>query len=668
MKIKMSRINYLLFAGIVLVFSSLSVFAQEKDDRVLMTIAGDEVTVGDFMHVYNKNNLNKEANSQEAIREYLDLYVNFRLKVKEATEMGLDTSASFIKELDGYRKQLAQPYFSDESMTEQLLEEAYQRKLTDVRASHILIRVEPNAEPEDTLAAYKKIMEIRDRFEQGEKFTDLAREYSEDPSARDTEATQFRPARKGNGGDLGYFSVFDMVYPFETGAYTTPTGFVSMPVRSDFGYHLILVTDKQPSIGQNRVAHIFVAMPPNSTPQDSLQKKIKIDQAYQKLLDGSSFEEVVREFSEDRGSVGSGGILPWFTANKMVPEFIVATRNLSDTGSFSQPFTTSFGWHIIKLIDRKPVKSFEEEKFDLKSRLEKDKRISMSETVVLEKIQDEYGFREDTKALEQLRPLLDSSLMKGEWSADVAAGMNKTVMSIGDSKFTQKDFADYLAEKQGKRVQDIGVFFSETYKTFVEEKCRAYEDERLESKYPDFRLLMQEYHDGILLFDLTDKKVWSKAVKDTTGLKEFYTIHQADYMWDKRLSATVVTVKQPDLVDVNQVREVVASGIEIDSVLAQFNSDTVTAVLIEKGKYPSGDNKVIDSIKWKAGLSQNVDVPDGISFAYVHEVLKPEPKSLDEARGIVTADYQTYLEKQWIEELKGKYPVLINEEILSTLK
>jgi peptidyl-prolyl cis-trans isomerase SurA len=663
----MSKMKMLLFTG-AMFFAAIAAQAQQNDDRVLMTIAGEEVTVNDFMHVFNKNNLNKEADNQEAIREYLDLYVNFRLKVKEAQEMGLDTTESFIKELEGYRKQLAQPYFKDETMTEKLLQEAYERKQQDIRASHILIRVDRNADPEDTLKAYNKIMEIREKFLEGEDFSALAKEYSEDPSARDSEANQYRPARKGNGGDLGYFSVFDMVYPFESGAYNTPVGSVSMPVRTDYGYHIILVTDKQPSMGQNRVAHIYVAIPPNSTPQDSLKYSMKIEQANQKLQQGNSFEKVVRDFSEDKGSVGSGGLLPWFTSNKMVPEFILAVRNLKDTGTYSKPFLTAYGWHIIKLIDRKPVGSFKEEEFDLNNRLNKDKRLGMSEEVVLERIKQEYGFKEDEKARREVEQLLDSTVLKGEWDPASAEGMKKMVMSLGNTSFTQQELATFIAQKQTKRIQDINLFFNEAYMNFVKEECLAYEDERLEEKYPEFRLLMQEYHDGILLFDLTDKKVWSKAVKDTTGLQEFYAAHQFDYMWGKRLSAAVITVLQPETVSVEEVRNLVASGLDIDSVLNIFNSDTVTAVLAEKGKYPEGDNKVIDSVKWKKGLSQNVDMPDGIAFAYVFEVLKPEPKTLEEARGIITADYQNFLEQEWIKELKAKYPVVINEEILATLK
>jgi peptidyl-prolyl cis-trans isomerase SurA len=314
------------------------------------------------------------------------------------------------------------------------------------------------------------------------------------------------------------------------------------------------------------------------------------------------------------------------------------------------------------------VGTFEEEEFDLKNRLDKDKRMLLSEEVVLERIIQEYGVMEDENARNSLAEKLDTTLLKGEWDASVAKDMKAMVMSIGDSVFTQYDLARYLAGKQNKRIQDVNLFFNETYQNYVKEKCLAYEDARLEEKYPEFRLLMQEYHDGILLFDLTDKKVWSKAVKDTTGLEEFYNSHQADYMWDKRLSAVLLTVRKPELINMDEIRNLVASGMEADSILNIYNSDTVTAVLVEKGKYLKGDNEIVDNIRWKTGISKNVDVPEGIAFAYIYEILKPMPKSLEEARGIITADYQNYLEEEWIKELKSRYPVFVNEEVLSTLK
>jgi peptidyl-prolyl cis-trans isomerase SurA len=664
----MRKFGFKLILSTLIIFCSSLVTAQKTDDRVLLNIAGENISAADFMYVFNKNNLNREEQGQDAVKEYLDLYINFRLKVKQAEDLGMDTLESFRKELEGYRKQLAQPYFTDGSVSEHLLNEAYERKKWDVRASHILFRVEKTATPEDTLAAYKKALAAYQRVISGENFGKVAAEVSEDPSARDTEASQYRPARKGNLGDLGYFTVFDMVYAFETGAYNTEPGTVSMPVRTDYGYHLIKVTDKQPAMGQAQVEHIYVAIPPNATAQDSTAKKEKIEAAYQKILSGIKFEEVVKEYSEDKASAANGGKLPWFGSNRMVPEFIAATRNLPDTGSYSAPFTTPFGYHIIKLVARKPIGTFEEEEVTLKSRLEKDVRNKLSEESVINRIKQESGFKEYPKAKDALMATLDSSLFKGEWDVSKAGGLEKNIFIIGERKFTQQDLAKYIVEKQTKKPVDITVFFNDTYNAFVNESCIAYEDSMLEEKYPDFRMLVQEYHDGILLFDLTDKNVWSKAVKDTAGLASFYEANPGKYMWDSRFYASVVTIPKPAEVNSEEVRKMFSAGKSAEEVVSAFNTDTTLNILVETAKFSPGDSPIVDKVKWKTGLSPMVDSPSGPSFVFGYEILEPEPKTLQEAKGIVTADYQTFLEQEWIKELKAKYQVIVYEEVLSTLK
>jgi peptidyl-prolyl cis-trans isomerase SurA len=441
-----------------------------------------------------------------------------------------------------------------------------------------------------------------------------------------------------------------------------------MPVRTEFGYHLIKVTDKEPALGSVQVAHIYVAMPPGATEKDSLQKRAKIFEAYKLLQSGEKFADVVKKYSEDKGSVDNGGKLPWFGSNRMVPEFIIAARNLKDTGDYSQPFQSVFGWHIIELLGRKPVGTFDEEKAAIKSRLDKDQRMQQSEEAVIDRIKNEYGIKEYPKAREAVFETLDSTLLKGEWDAKKAERLNKTVFSLGPEKFSQQDLANYLAEKQNNRIQDMKAFFNDTYNKFENEKCLAYENSKLEDKYPEFRNLVQEYHDGILLFDLTDQKVWSKAVKDTAGLRSFYEKDPNKYMWGKRLSASIVTILHPENVNVDALRADFASNKPADDIKAIYNNDSTENISIETGKFPKGDNEVIDAVKWKTGLSAMTNSKEGPAFVYTYEILKPMPKSLDEARGLVTSDYQNYLEKAWIQQLRDKYPVVVNEEILQTLK
>lgn len=637
------------------------------DNRTLLEIGDEKVSVAEFMHVYQKNNVENEVIDKKSLEEYLELYINFKLKVREAEALGLDTAQAFIDELSGYRKQLTKPYFVDEGVNEQLLEEAYNRKLMDLRASHILIRLDENASPEDTLAAYNKILEVKQKAESGEDFGELAVEYSEDPSARDMDAIPGqRPARKGNRGDLGYFSVFDMLYPFESAAYETEVGGISDIVRTRYGYHLIKVTDKKEAMGTATVAHIYVAFPQDASAQDSIMAESRIQKAWEEIQEGTKFEEAAKKYSDDRGSREKGGALPPFGSNRMVPEFIVAVSKLNELGDISEPVLTQYGWHIIKLIDRDEPGTLEEEKASIKERLQRDTRSHKSTTAIIQKVKKDYKFKEYDKRKDDILALLDSSLYQRKWDADTASKLNKTLFRIGKEKYTQYDFAKYLESKQNRiKKAPIENFFQSTYDEYVDEKAIEFLDERLEEIYPDFGRLMKEYRDGILLFELTDQKVWSKAVKDTAGLESFYRENKEDYMWGERLQASIFTVA--DRAMLAEIRRKASGGTKPQEILDMYNSDSLQVVNVESDKFSVGENEFIDKIEWEKGISRSFRENGQSLFVMVHKVLPPEPKTLNEARGIITADYQNYLEKQWIQQLRDKYTVEVNEKVLESI-
>jgi peptidyl-prolyl cis-trans isomerase SurA len=653
----------MLTAAILLLFSQ--VWAQNSD-QVLMNIAGENVTKSEFLGVYQKNNTKGEVIDQKSLDEYLDLFINFKLKVKEAEVLGLDTVKSFRDELGGYRKQLAQPYLIDEDANKALLDEAYARKGEDIRASHILIRVEKNASPADTLTAYNKLMKIRKRLLKGEDFGKLAAEFSDDESAKDR--TQEGHTMKGNKGDMGYFTVFDMVYPFETGAYKTKVGEVSMPVRSEFGYHLIKVTDRKPAMGKVQIAHILFLYPKDAKAADSAALKSKAEAAYKKLQDGEEFAAVAKEFSEDKGTSDKGGVLPWFGVNRMVPEFISEISKLKQVGDYTAPFQTSFGWHIIKLVEQKPIGSFDENKADLKQKLTKNDRSVKSEESFVAKVKKEYNFTEDLKARDEFNAVVTDSIFKNKWKASQASSLTKNLFTIGKATYTQPDFAKYIETKQKNvAAQPISSYINTTYHTFVNEKCMAYEDSQLENKYPEFKALMREYHDGILLFDLTDQKVWSKAIKDTTGLKDFYEKNKNNYPWPERLDATIYSFT--DAKALKSGRKLLKKGMAEDKILSRLNHDSTVVVTIEHKKYVKGDNKLIDGIAWVKGATTDMSIDSThTGFVMVHAVVPPEPKLLNEAKGIITSDYQNYLEKEWIAMLRAKYPVNVDREVLKSIK
>jgi peptidyl-prolyl cis-trans isomerase SurA len=621
-----------------------------------------------------------DLSDKKSMKEYLELYINFRLKVQEAKDLGMDTAKAFVDELAGYRTQLAEPYFNDQEVTDELLHEAYDRLMFDIRASHILIKVDENALPVDTLKAYNTVMEVRSRIFAGENFATVAAAVSDDPSASDREAQGQAPARKGNGGDLGYFTVFDMVYPFETGAYTTSVGEISIPVRTAYGYHLIKVTDKRAALGKATVAHLYIALPKNATAQDSVRKEEEIYSLYNRLKAGEKYEVLVKEYSDDRGSKDKGGVLPRFGSNRMVPEFIVAVSTIQDSGSFSEPVLTSFGWHILKLIERKPPGEYKVEVLELKRKMTKDVRANKSKEMVISRIKTENSFKEFPESLSELLPAIDSSIYAGEWSAEKVVLMQKKIIHLGKNKYTQQDFALYLEKNQKRRgTAALETFFYSQYHAYVTQLCIELENSQLEDKYPEFRMLMNEYRDGILLFNLTDKRVWNKAVTDTLGLEEFYKINRENYMWVDRLEADIFILN--DLAMEKDIRQLIGKAIGRKQSFTEAGLDTLEGVFILSGIYAKGQNTFIDKIEWKDGqtfafkLTDFNDLYDGrshnensIIFAVVNDVRSPEPKSLDEARGIITSDYQNYLEIEWVRTLKEKYQVSIHEEILEDIK
>jgi len=648
---------------LTLIISSAA-FAQ-KNNPVLLTIGDESITKDEFIAVYKKNNVDGEVMDQKSVEEYLDLYVKFKLKVQEAEALGMDTVQSFIKELGGYRDQLAQPYLIDEETNKALMEEAYERKKEDIRASHILLNVAKGASAEDTLAAYNKIMAIRDRILAGEDFGKVAAEVSEDPSARDRDVRgRIIP---GNKGDLGYFTVFDMVYPFESAAYNTKEGEVSMPVRTDFGYHILKVSKRQPAMGKVQVAHILLKYEGEKTAEQQKQLEKKINEIYAEINDGKSFEDAAKEHSEDPGSAPKGGVLPWFGSNRMIPGFIDVVALLDEKGQISEPFETIFGWHIVKLIDTKPIGTYEEEKDDIKNRMARSDRSIKSTESLVKKVLDEYGYTEYETEKEDAYSAIDNTLFTGKLKIDNINRFQKPVCKIGDKKILQKEFLDFVLRTQERtKAGNLKAHIDEFYKNFIEEQAIAYEDSNLENKYPEFRLLMQEYRDGILLFDLMDEKIWSYAIQDTTGLKKYFEDHRANYVWKERANATIFTFTNDAAV--KTARKMAKKGDSVDEILDAVNAGSALILTTETDKFEKGTNDILNAVKWETGVSKVIDHKGKPVFVNIYEFIQPQQKELKECRGLVISDYQKVLEEEWIKELQKKYTVSINKEILNSIK
>jgi len=637
--------------------------------KTLLTVGDTDISVEEFWNIYQKNNTEKSID-KKSIDDYLDLYINFRLKVTEAKALHKDTIAAFKKELAGYRSQLAKPYLVDEDINDKLMKEAYERMQKNVRVSHILLFLDENALPEDTLKVYEEISKIRQEIESGSiTFAEAAVKYSDDKSARDMPLQGRRPARPGNKGDLGYFTVFDMVYPFEVAAYAIEVNEISMPVRTRFGYHLILKTDEIDAIGQAQVAHIFIKGNEKDTTINLVEQEQKAQEIYKRILDGESFDDLVKTMSEDKGSAAKGGELPWFGANRMLPVIVKQVSEFDSIGQVSAPIHTSFGWHIIKFLDQKPVGSFESVKAEIKDRLKKDVRSEKGRQSKIAQVKVEEDFEEFPENLKALLTKVDSTLLKHKFEMKDADNFKDILFVIDEESYTQADFINYIQESGKKsHLKDVKVYVNMKYNDYVGDMVIDYEDRHLEEKYKEFRLLINEYSDGILLFDLMDEVVWSKAVSDTAGYEAYFEQNRSKYRWGKRVDATIFTILDDQVFDTLSV--MANSGVSDEDILKAINNDSLQMVKYEKNIFSKGDMKEIDAAKWKAGSTSTVFNDNGKLLYYIriNEKLSPVNKELDECRGMVISDYQTQLEEEWVAQLREKYPVVIDKEVLKDIK
>lgn len=623
---------------------------QTADKFPIFTYGKEVVHNNEFMRVFNKNNRSELPPTKDDIEEYLDLYVKFKLKVAEAYARQMDTMPSFKNELAGYRRQLARPYLTDKSVTESLIKEAYERGLQEVRASHLLISLPGDAKPQDTLEAYNKIMGLRTRVvEKNEDFGNLAEQYSQDPSAKE------------NKGDLGYFTAFQMIYPFENAAYNTPVGSVSMPIRTQFGYHLVAVKDKRKSLGDVKVAHIMIKYY-NENQIDSAKRRI--DAVYQKLEDGGDWNTITEEFSEDFNSNSRGGELNWFnrTTSNIPSEFKDVAYALKEPGDFSKPVKTRFGWHIIKLVELRPPPTFEASKDILRRKIERDSRSLKNKAIVVERVKKENGFKE-IEGLEAVKDNFTETLVDGSFKSPQSD--SSILFKIGDRSFMDSDFYGYIATNAGRSNLTVDNYVKQLYKDFVDQMNLDYEEQILEEKYDEFRFIMEEYRDGILLFELTDKEVWSKAVEDSAGLQEWYAKNQENYQWKERADVKIISCTSAKTA--KKAKKLYDQGLAENEILEKLNEKDALAVSVEKKTLEKGENELLSNVEWNTGTYDLPGVNDRYKFVVIERIIPAGPKALEENLGQATSDYQNYLEAEWIKELKQKYPVVIYSENVKKL-
>lgn len=572
----------------------LSIFAitlflvgfSQNEASVLFTVGGDNVTVGEFTQTFNKNGDISKATSEE-LREYLDLYISFKLKVKEGKAQQIDTAKAFQSEWKGYRNQSAQQYLIDKEVTDHLIQEAVDRSKLMLRAAHILIECPSSVTGKDTLVAYNRAMKIREEILNGMPFADAAVKYSQDPSARDRVNPQSGRTTRGNRGDLGYFTTFNLIYPFETGAYNMKEGEISMPIRTTFGYHLIYLKDIQPSIAKINAAQIFIEDSMAFTGKASPEIQAKINDVTMRLAKGERFEDVANALSEDKATAQRGGALEPFRPMQRPGDFVQALLAL-EPGEYSAPVSSNIGWHFVKLIEFTYTDTTDEVlRGMVKNRIARDSRSFKSKESLADKLLVEYGLK--TKGKKAAVKFLLKNIPENYFKNPDTTKLNKLpgieklapIATFADQKVDAAGFAGYLGRFQGVEMKgSLEEFIEERFQYYIYDKVLTYENSILEEKYPEFKNLVEEYFNGMLLYEINSQNIWNKSLQDSVGLEKFY-----------------------------------------EEIKTQF---------------PDPENP----------------------GAY---------KPFSAVRASVVTQYQEKLEKEWIMELKKKYPVVVDEKVFESI-
>lgn len=623
--------SFLLLCGTV-----LQLLAQT--DTVLLTIDGKPVTKSEFEYIYRKNNTNVYSDAdKKSPQDYLDLFIDFKLKVLEAENLKMDTATSFINELAGYRKEAAAPYLTDHNFDEQFVREMYRRLTLEVDASHILLSLPPNATVAQEKEVLDKINAIRQEIIDGKDFEEAATEHSEDPSARD------------NHGHLGYFTAFMMVFPFENAAYETPVGEISEPVRSKFGYHLIKVNDVRNNQGEILVAHIMKNIPKEASPEKKAQLKSTIDSLYQLVVNGADFAELAKKESDDRRSAAEGGQMPWFSAGRIIPAFSNPAFALKNIGDVSEPVETDFGYHIINKLDQKPIGSFESLKTELENRIKRDpERNNSSQQAFIDNLKTEHRYTENADGKQKLEGLAVQ---------DAAPLPDTLLFTIEGKEYKSADLQEWANKKKIKSGSYLSLF-----NQWVNDEVIALEDSKLEDKFPEFKYLMQEYHDGMLLFNISQEKIWNFASEDTLGLEAFYSKLKQKHLWNERFKGSIINCKNASVRE--EAENLFAEEMTAEEVMDHLNQ-TEEMISIENGAWEKGANPVVDYYVWNGDTPEDFD--SEVTFIRGDKI-GPEAKTLNEARGLYIADYQKHLEEKWVKELRGKYKVKVDKKVLSTIE
>ncbi len=628
--------------------------------QTLFTYGPYSVNKSEFLRVYKKNSINKKPDmSEKELRSYLELYTLFRMKVAEADKQHLDTVASIERELTNYRKQLAKNYLTDEQINNKLLQEAYDRMKEDVRVSHILVSCYPGS---DTVAARRKIDSIAAVIKSKAQTFEAMAALSDDKGSRD------------RGGDIGFFSALQTVYPFENAAYNTPKGKISAPFRSQFGYHILKVTDRRSNKGEVKVAQIMIQVSRSGGPEADMAGKKRADSVMAKLKAGVPFGTLVQEYSDDKFTVNDSGVMKPFGVGKMVPDFEAAAFAMKKPGEIAGPVKTEYGYHIIKLLEKMPLQPFDSIKAQIKRKVDNDSRAQTAREAFFDKIKSKNGFKEYpaafTEVYNKMIAIPDTGANANTIQPDDFRNMNKPMFTLAGKNYTQTDFVTFMYNlTRGRMNGPKNAVTRDAYNLYVNNVVTDFQEHKLVEENPEFKMLMTEYRDGIMLFELMDRNVWSKASRDTVGLKAFFATRKGKYMWDQGFEGAVYKFKNKATYDTGMLMIKAGKYTEEEIAKAINTHERPDGVTVQRGHYEFSRFKDATLAELTANKIKTIPGENGAMTVIVaKEVFKaPSSKTLDEARGYVVAEYQDHLEKEWNEKMRREYPVKVNESVFKSM-
>lgn len=623
------------------------VAATKTTDPVVMTIDGDDIRQSEFEYLYKKNNIQQE--NPQTLDEYVDMFVVYKLKVADAKAAGIDTTQTFLKEFRGYCADITGPYLVDTLVRDRLVNEAWQRMQTMRRASHIMVPL--GNDDAERAAASHYLDSIRTLIINGADFAEMARKHSADRSAVQ------------NGGDQGFFGVGRFPYPFEKAAYDTPIGEVSGVIEdAPYGWHIIKPTDEKPHPGTILARHILKATR-GLSPEEQAVKKAQIDSIYELLMQGGDFGLLAKDNSDDPGSAENGGMLNQFGPGQMVAEFEQTAYALNDN-QISAPFLSPFGWHIVQTIKHYPLGTLEQNRGQILTSMLRDERSKMPRQSRINELQQRWGLALDAAGMEAVKKAIESAPSRKEAYGQIDGS---TVVATIKSKplFSAADVINAIPENTREKDRSPWGVFERQAKASLEEATVDQARSEFVNEYPDYRNLVNEYRDGILLFEISNRKVWERAAKDTDALNKYYAEHSADYTWEKPHFKGFVILATSDSL-LNEARTYLnANTIETDSLVSAMNARFGRDIKVERVLTGKGDNKIIDEIAFDGPKADAVGRWTSW-FPYAYRIIDA-PEEAADVKAAVSADLQKQLEADWIRELRAKYKVKPNKKALKQM-